>query len=188
MALLVAATIGHAGRRSRWGDRGATHEGVEEVSVVRHYTDALDRELRRLGHSCVLLSDGEYRVQWARVDGYGADVYLACHANAGRGDYGLVLHDYRSRRGAELAALVAEEQARAMGWTVRAAPCRPDTDGRPRDGDYAEAWSTIAGVDAVALCLEPYFLDGPRRSAFLAGLGAVGEATARGIAAWALQR
>ncbi len=61
--MIIAATIGHAGRPSRLADRGAAFEGVEETSAVRRYTDALDRELRRMGHGCVLLSDGEYRVE-----------------------------------------------------------------------------------------------------------------------------
>lgn len=47
--MIVAATIGHAGRPSRLADRGAVFEGVEETSAVCGYTDALDRELRRLG-------------------------------------------------------------------------------------------------------------------------------------------
>ncbi len=59
-----------------------------------------------------------------------------------------------------------------------------DTNGVPRDADSSEAFGTIAGVRAVALCLEPYFLDGPRRE-FLARLDEVGAATARGIDGWA---
>jgi hypothetical protein len=54
----------------------------------------------------------------------------------------------------------------------------------PRDADYSEAFGTIAGVRAVALCLEPYFLDGPRRGEFLARLDEVGAAVARGIDGW----
>ncbi len=183
--MIVAATIGHAGRPSRLADRGAVFEGVEETSAVRRYTDALDQELRRLGHGCVLLSDGEYRDQWARADGLGAGVYLNCHVNAGGGDRGLVLHDHRSARGRALAEGVAGELGRALGWRCEARACRPDSNGVPRDADFSEAFGTIAGVRAVALCLEPYFLDGPRRGEFLARLDEVGAAVARGIDGWA---
>ena len=59
----VAAIIRHAGCPSRLADRGAVFESVEETSAVSRYTDALGRALRRLGHGCVLLSNGEYRDQ-----------------------------------------------------------------------------------------------------------------------------
>jgi N-acetylmuramoyl-L-alanine amidase len=186
--MLVAATIGHAGRPGRWADRGAAFNGVEEASVVRRYTDALDQALRRRGHDCLLLSDGAYAEQWARADGYGAAVYLNCHVNAGGGDRGLILFDHRSNRGQSLARAVAGEMTRALPWTVQDLACRPDTNGLPRDADFSEAFATIAGVRAVALCLEPYFLDGPRRLAFLDQLALVGEAIASGLHEWAQGR
>lgn len=122
---------------------------------MRRYTDALDRELRRLGHGCVLLYDGDYRDKWTRADGLGAGVYLNCHVNLGGGDRGLVLHDHRGARGWALAEVVAGELCRALGWRSEARACRPDTNGVPRDADYSEAFGTIAGVRAVALWLEP---------------------------------
>ena len=179
--MIIAATIGHAGRPSRWADRGAVFEGCEEVSVVRRYLDAADAELRRLGHEVVLLSDGEYAAQWARADAYGADVYLNCHVNAGRGDYGLVLYDHRSNAGKRLAESIAAEMVRAFPWATTARACRPDTNGVPRDVDFSEAFACIAGVKAVAICFEPYFLDGPRRGTFFSNLGIVGQTIASGI-------
>lgn len=181
---LIVATIGHAGRPSRWNDRGACFDGVEEVTAVRRYLGSMDAELRRLGHQVALLSDGEYREQWARADAYGAQVYLNAHVNAGAGDYGLVFYDHRSRAGLGLAEEVALALDEVVSWKVRPMACRPDTNGVPRDGDYSEAFNTIAGVKAPALCLEPYFLDGPRRRDFLAQLDAIGVALARGLAAW----
>ena len=182
--MIVAATVGHAGRPSRWADRGAAFEGVEEASVARRYLDACDRELRRLGHTVVLLSDGEYSAQWARADGYEASVYLNGHVNAGGGDRGEIFYDHRSARGRALAAAVAAALGAAVPWPCRARACRPDTNGVPRDADYSEAFACIAGVRAVALCVEPYFLDGPRRNWLLDHLDVVGVALARGVDAW----
>jgi N-acetylmuramoyl-L-alanine amidase len=183
--VIVAATIGHAGRPSRWADRGAAFEGVEEASVVRRYLDAMDHELRRLGHTVVLLGDGEYADQWARADGYGAGVYLNAHVNAGKGDRGLVFYDHRSARGKALAESLAAELNRVLPWVTTAHPCRPDSNGVPRDGDFSEAFSCIRGVKAPAVCLEPYFLDGPRRVEFLACLDQAGVAVASGVDIWA---
>lgn len=182
--MIVAATIGHAGRPSKWADRGAVFEGVEEVSVVRRYLDAMDHELRRLGHTAVLLGDGEYSDQWARADGYGADVYLNAHVNGGKGDRGLVFYDHRSARGRALAATLAGELSGSLPWLTEARACRPDTNGVPRDGDFSEAFACIRGVRAPAICLEPYFIDGPRRGDFLALLPEFGQAVARGIDRW----
>lgn len=183
--MLVAATIGHAGRLSRLRDRGAVAGGLEEVSLVRRYTDALDRELRRLGHDCILLSDGRYSDQWARADKAGSRVYLNCHVNAGGGNRGEVFYDYRSPRGRALAEAVAAQLHREMPWHVWALAAMPDDDGQPRDEDHTEAYRCIEGVRAVALCVEPYFLDGPMVAWFVEHVDEVGTAIARGIDAWA---
>ena len=114
----------------------------------------------------------------------GADAYLNLHVNAGGGDRGHAFYDHRSTRGRALAEAVCASLGAAMGWPCSALACRPATNGVPRDGDYAEAFSTIRGVQAPALCLEPYFIDGPRSAAFVGGLEAVGVAVAAGIAGW----
>ena len=183
--MILAATIGHAGRPSRWADRGVASDETEEVSVVRRYLDAFDREARALGHTVVLLSDGEYSAQWARADRYNAGVYLNCHVNAGGGDRGELFYDHRSSRGRALAEAVASALGVVVPWPCRARACRPDTNGVPRDGDYSEAFACISGVRAVALCVEPYFLDGPQRAWFLDHLDVVGAALARGVDVWA---
>ena len=178
--MLVAISIDHAGKPSRLDDRGAAAGELQEVSLVRAYTDAIDHELRELGHQVVILSDGEYRDRWKRADGYGADVYLACHMNACGGDYGLIVHDYRSLRGERLAEAIASEIS-DLGWRCRSEPGRPDDDGQPRDEDYTEAWNCIAGVKAVAVCVEPYFVDGPRAREVAQRYQEIGAAIARGI-------
>lgn len=190
----MVATIGHAGRRSRLADRGvvATFGGErwEETAIVRRYTDRLDFHLRELGHSCILLSDGEYREQWARADGVGADVYLACHINAGGGNRGEFFFDHRSTAGAALASAIVEAAAKELPWPCFARNCQPDTNGKARDGDYTEAYNCISGVKAVALCCEPGFIDGPHGARLIEPEihDAIGEAIARGIHTWGLHR
>lgn len=186
--MLIAATTGHTGRSTRWNDRGAVFEGREEVSIVRAYLDACDRELRRLGHTFVGMSDGSYPEQWRRADTYGAGVYVNGHANAGRGDRGEVFYDYHSSAGKSLAESVAKALATACPWPVVAKPCRPDTNSVARDGDYSEAYGCIRGVRAVAIVFEPAFIDGPQREWFFANLDAVGVALATGIDEWSKTR
>lgn len=162
----VAIDVQHRGKPDKPGDRGAHWLGVDEVDVSTLYAAEVDRELRRLGHTIHWLGCGSYPSRWALSDSYGADVFLACHLDAGlagrAGDRGFVLHDHRSTRGATLAQLVAADLTAHLPWHVSAVPCRPDDDGEPRDEDYSEAHSCIRGVRAVALVLEPGFLDGAR--------------------------
>lgn len=162
----IALDVQHAGKPDHPGDRGAHWLGVDEVDVTRAYAAEIDRELRRLGHTVHWLGCGTYPSRWALSDSYGADVYLACHLDSGlagrAGDRGLVLHDHRSTRGAALAGIVAPDLTKALGWPVKPSPCRPDDDGEPRDEDYSEPFACIRGVKAVALVLEPGFIDGAK--------------------------
>ena len=179
----VAISIDHAGKPHRPDDRGAVHAGVEEVTLTRGHLDACDRELRKLGHQVLPLSDGAYSDRWKRADAWGADVYLSLHVDAGGGNRGTVVHDHRSARGRALAVSVADQLARVVSWPVSAKPCRPDDDGEARDEDYSEAYSCIAGVKAVALLLEPGFIDGAGHLDQLHRED-IGRAYARGIDVW----
>jgi N-acetylmuramoyl-L-alanine amidase len=165
--MLVALTVGHAGRPSKkFADFGASASAGLEVEVVRQYTAALERALRKIGHKCVILSDGDYSDQWKRADSYGVDVYLNCHMNAGGGDRGEFFYDHRSANGKALAERIVGALNKVTPWPNRAVVCHPDTNGVPRDSDYSEAYGCIAGVRAVALVVEAYFLDGPRMFEF----------------------
>jgi N-acetylmuramoyl-L-alanine amidase len=182
----IALDVQHAGKPDRPDDRGASAFGVEEVSLTRSWLDHIDRELRKLGHQVLPISDGAYPERWARADDWGADVYVALHANAGGGARGEVFYDHRSARGAGLAAAVADALEGALRWKVEEKPCRADDDGQARDEDYSEAFACIRGVRAVALVLEPGFIDGPVEHRTKLRDGAlIGSAVARGIAAWA---
>lgn len=186
---LAYVDIGHRNKRGRLGDRGALRQDpqrgpLEEATLATLYGLALDAELRRLGWDVILGGAGDYEERWHQADELHADVYLQLHVNAGGGDRGEIFYDYRSTRGQRLAELVADRLGHVVRWPCRARACRPDTNGVPRDADYAEAFSTIAGVRAVALCVEPYFVDGPQFDAFHAHLDDIGRAIAQGLAAW----
>ena len=191
----VALDVQHAGKPDHPGDRGAHWLGVGEADGPRAYAAEIDRERRRLGHMVHWPGGGADAERWALSDARGADVYLACHLDAGlggrAGDRGLVLHDHRSTRGAALAGIVAPDLAKALGWPVKAAPCRPDDDGEPRDEDYSEPYACIRGVKAVALVLEPGFLDGAKGTQLWTDPAlrhrtcvAIGQAVAVAIDAW----
>jgi len=191
----VCIDVQHRGKPGSPDDRGAHWLGVDEVDVSALYAAETCRGLRRLGHEVHWLGCGTYPERWALSDARGADVYLACHLDAGlggrAGDRGLVLHDHRSTRGAALAAIVAPDLTKALGWPVKAAPCRPDDDGQARDEDYSEPYACIRGVRAVALVLEPGFIDGVKGAQLWTDpalrhrtCAVIGQAVAVAIDAW----
>jgi N-acetylmuramoyl-L-alanine amidase len=188
-------TIGHA----HAGDNaGASYEGCQEVALVRVYVAALQVRLLTLGWRVEIGDKNRYSADKARADEIGAHVYINAHLNAGmsgrRSQRGEIFYDYRSaeRDGHPLAAEVARQLDLAtinmpvnLYKTVPKA-CRPDTNGVPRDGDYSEAYSCIAGVRAVAICTEPFFIDGGGRDYLRlpSGLAQIGTAIADGVHAW----
>jgi N-acetylmuramoyl-L-alanine amidase len=185
--LLVYADIGHQNKPQRINDRGVVRGSLVEVELATRYVRVLDRELRRLGHTCIVGGVGRYEDRWAQADALGASVYLQAHVNAGGGDRGEIFYDYRSRgRGSILAQQIAEEVGARVPWPVVAKNCHPDDDGEPRDEDYGEAFGCIKGVRAVAVLTESYFIDGPQVGWFAsdAGLEAVGVGIAQGLARW----
>lgn len=175
--MLVALDIHHRGKPGHWRDRGAVVNGVEEVDLTHRYAIAADRELRKLGWDCAILSDGTYQDRWARADAYGAAVYVACHVNAGGGDRGEVYFDARSARGPALATAVVGALRQFAPWPVSGKATEPGE--RP--------YNTISGVRAVALCYEPGYLDSlnlDHRRWLVVHVEEYGVALARGIDAW----
>jgi N-acetylmuramoyl-L-alanine amidase len=188
-------TIGHA----HAGDNaGASYEGCQEVALVRIYVAALQVRLLTLGWRVEVGDKSRYSADKARADEIGAAVYLNCHLNAGMSgrasQRGEIFYDYRSaaKNGPALAAEVARQLDLATLnmpvnlYSTIAKSCRPDTNGVPRDGDYSEAYGCIAGVRAVAICTEPFFLDGGGRDYLRlpSGLAQIGTAIADGVHAW----
>jgi N-acetylmuramoyl-L-alanine amidase len=188
---LVALDRQHSGVPSRayadagaWADldRDGRRDGEEQEALLTPvYLLAAEKRLRELGHSVLVVSDGQYTARHARVREYAADVYVACHLNAGGGDYGLAVHDARSTGGRALAGAVVRSLTAACPELRRGVV--GDTVGFPR------ARACIEGVFAgkpVGLCFEPAFMDRPEHQALLtpAGLERIGRALADGIDAW----
>jgi len=108
--------------------------------------------------------------------------YVACHVNAGGGDFGLVLHDHRSKAGKRLALAIAAELTAACPELreVQVRACSPD--------DWtANAYSTIKGIyqgpsNIAGVCFEPGFIDCARHAPLWTpeGLARIGGALGDG--------
>jgi len=187
--MIAFITIGHAYKGE---SAGASFEGHQEVTMVRRYVAALRGRLMELGWAVSVSDRNRYSADKAAADAMGATVYLNCHLNAGMGgkdsQRGEIFYDYQTtqRNGIALATTVAQRLDDVLPFGVLAKRCRPDTNGIPRDGDYSEAYGCIAGVGAVALCTEPFFIDGAHREVLRtdATLDLIGVEIANGIDQW----
>ncbi len=193
MTPICVISVGHAGRTPP--DYGSSFEGFRELDGIRVYTNSISSTLRSLGWR-VEVREGKYSAAKAEADKLGATVYINAHINAGMGgrdsQRGEIFYDHRSKptNGLALAASIADKLDDWTPFPVYPKSCRPDTNGTPRDGDYAEAFGCINGVRAVAVCTEPFFLDGQYRSDLRtnATLEKIGKSIADGVHAWLLSR
>lgn len=203
---LAILDIQHTGRASRPGDMGAgadlDHDGqVEpderEVAIVRAYVDVARARLEGMGIEVLVLDQGEYSERHARAAAAAEArprrdraAYVACHLNAGQGDYGLVLYDHRSTGGRRLAESVAWE----LGAQLRPPLRRVVTSwtGAPTQSPpYPRAWACLRGIydgpaELVGVLVEPAFVDRPDHAPLTTGDGPrrIGEALALGVSAW----
>jgi hypothetical protein len=217
--------IQHKGKPGK-NDLGASHDldgdGVieafeHEANLTPIYADAARRLLEQAGVEVVLLERGAYSTRHKRAaelaDGHpGRVAYVACHLNAGGGDYGLVCHDYRSSAGNTLATsirLALLKRGRPELRRVLTGATAPTE--RPTNERHGEAWdrlprvggalywprpfSTISGIYAgpanlSGVCFEPCFLDSPIHAPLVTeqGLERLGHALASGLLAWLVGR
>lgn len=122
---------------------------------------------------------------WARQSPGSKVAYVACHLNAGHGDYAILGHDPRSQDG----RAVAEHVADALDLTV---PVLSRIRVEALTGKWARGLPCIEGIysgpaNLCGMLYEPLFVDHPSHQHYIqtGGLRDVGACLARGIIAWA---
>ena len=185
---VIALDRGHVGRN--YGNvtkAGAQSGSLNEDVLAREYMRAIEDTLRAAGHEVILLCHGTYSSRQAFASPI-ADVFVACHVNAGGGTYGLVCYDHRSKSGPVLAQTVANELQRAWGSTPEN-PLSKTVAAAASSEKWENAWNLIKGVYSgkpVGLVFEPFFLDQKHHACMATpeGLARTGKALADGIIAW----
>jgi hypothetical protein len=207
MKLGLIIDIQHAGRASRPGDLGASADldgdgKIEpeefEARLTPIYGMSARAKAEAGGVQVLWLEGGEYgwrhkaAIECAKAQPDRRWLYVACHLNAGGGNYGLVIADARSKAGQSAARHVAD----ALG----ALPELREPRGRVVTGTTAaegsawpRAWSTIDGIFAgpanlSGICFEPCFIDRLEHRPLLTaeGLERIGAALVAGAMAWAV--
>ena len=195
--MIAALTIGHAGKWDRRLDRGCSFRHpsgttLREVPLALAYASAIDDALLLHQSVGVLFCDGSYDDRARRAEAAGADCLLACHANAGlAGRAGQRAEFYYwpgNEDGARLADLMARELTRVVPYRVRviAAEEGPYLEG----ARVAAVQSTIDGVLAPSVCVEPFFVDAYGADTMITPdfLSRVGGALATGMLLWHKER
>lgn len=163
--MIVIFDIQHQGRQRY--DRGAEHNGIDEVAVVQRYVSAALLTLTEAGVECVVLGNDGYADRHRVANNIASQrpdqkvLYLACHYNSGvePGDYAAFFYDVRSaggKRAAEVMAQTFAERKSTGAARARAIPAGV--------ADWtANARATINGIYAgpnniSGVCVEPWFI------------------------------
>jgi len=194
--MLVFIDRQHSGKPNKLNDRGACADidnngkkDIHELEAIFTGKIAIELEIALLcyGIDVLPISDGLYSKRHQRVNEYaamydGPMVYLAMHLNAGGGDYGAFFYDWRSAKGADLAAAMSEElKTLPQIQKCKTIAAKPD--------DWTQhAFNTISGINApVAICCEPLFVDNPAHNVLLLGnegMARIANVMATAIAKW----
>ena len=181
MGHVIVLDRGHVGRTG--GRPSARHQHLVEDRLTREYMAYAEDMLTDAGHEVIIVSDSEYKNRQLRANSYGAEVYIACHVNAGGYDIGSVFHDYRSTRGAALAEHIRKPLADIpiIASTGSAITISANPNDWTKNAFYVI--SRCYDLKPTAVCFEPGFIDTPAHFGLWTpqGLRAIGHALARGI-------
>ena len=167
-----------------------------EIELTHKYITSAKAKLEDKGHFVHILESGWYGDRQTMANqiakgNQGVHVaYIACHVNAGGGNYGSVFHDIRSVGGKNLAAEVGTA-LRLQFSSILARVITPGTSVTT----WANAHSTIKGIwkgpgNISGVCFEPCFMDNPKHSSMLTddGLCRIGQALTDGVLNWAKEK
>ena len=173
---------------------GKVETAEMEANLTPLYIHPARRLLEASGHSSYVFDNGWYADRHNRANALakanpGQQIaYLACHVNAGRGDYAAFIHDARSRGGAVLANRLAQAFSDLKLAGIKRALVR---EGTP-DNAWSRGLNTVKGIYAgpaniVGVCVEPYFLDRKEHQWLANDVGGerIAEALVDGLVKWA---
>jgi N-acetylmuramoyl-L-alanine amidase len=187
--LKVAVDVQHlfrTGARAR--DRGAefvlvaSGAHVNEGDLALLYAQALALGLSNRGAALLApgVLTGPYSARNRRANLWGAHAYLACHINAGRGNYARTEHMSMSP-GLELGTAIGLRLVRAFPGVIR----KSDTV-ELHSGDRGAVCIRECSGRTAAVIVEPCFGDNPAHQDLLSApqLAKMGETIAQGVADW----
>ena len=172
---------------------GTVETAEREANLTPLYYLPAKAALEALGHTVYVLDSGWYSDRHERANQIARDnpdewvAYLACHINAGGGDYAVMINDARSGNGKRL----AEALAQSISDAKLAGISRSLVRGASADNDWSRAYTTIKGIysgpgNISGVCVEPFFIDRPEHQWLASAQGgrAIADALVAGLVAW----
>lgn len=184
----VALDVQHLYRPNHPHDQGSVYTlaggfTITEAHCTNIYAGAIHEFLSSWG-ATVLVNDpvrgtliGYYSQRNREASLWGADLYLACHLNAGHGTYAAI-EMMAGRRDDRLCAYIGSELK---------ATAKEITDARPVMLGHGDRGAVcIEACACPAAIVEPFFGDSPSQQPLMAGaaLADIGRAIGRGVANW----
>jgi len=170
---------------------GTIDNDEREANLTPLYIEAAKQLLEADNHTVFILDSGWYAdrhekaIEIARAHPDDMCAYIACHLNAGKGDYSVSLYDHRSGGGRKLALSIAASLSDQLTGVERhlTKAASPDL--------WNNAYNTIKGIYAgpgnlSGVCFEPVFMDTEEHQQYLThdGLTLIGQCLAEGCMAW----
>lgn len=193
--MFVIFDIQHGRIKNGVEDKGASfdinNDGKKEYErdLVKKYVDYAASSLEDKGIPCEIIYTHEnYSTRQKRCIQKAKDnrdqfyLYIACHLNAGQGNYAVFIHDERSSNGKKYAQRITDS-FKKFKLTQRSLCRFCNTD------DWSRAYYCIKGIwsapsNMCAVLLEPAFLDNPDHFYLLnneEGLKKIAKALVEGI-------
>ena len=147
---------------------GVVENQEREANLTMRYIEPAIEELKLKGIEVHLLDSGWYPNRHAEANNIARQnpgekvAYLACHVNAGKGDYMVCLHDSRSQNGRGLANYITKSAQFDRLPDVRRFLVRPAS----ATNDWKRGYSCIRDIylgppNICGVVFEPYFIDQP---------------------------
>lgn len=176
----LALDIGHMGKKSRSGDRGAEYNGYVEADFALEYAVIARKLLEAAGHQTFLLAHDNYVARHAFCNNVKIDLHMQCHVNSPDGRYALIIHSEDAGDNCiAFTEIMSYQLKKWLGSTI----------------SKVDVWS-IKGDDKRYICLnpgspsiilEPLFLKNDTHLKFMLheeGLVMIGKAIAEAVEEW----
>lgn len=190
--------VGKPGRRDLGAGADLDGDGdIEndemEANLTPVYIRAAKERLETMGHTVYVFESGRYSERHVRANQIARENpdemvgYIACHLNAGGGNYSAFFYDQRSPGGKRFAESLSRQMTGAQLSGVDRHIVRGCSKNEWKNAFYTikDIWNGPGNISGA--CAEPVFMDNEDHQAHLtaAGLRIIGRALADACVLWA---
>lgn len=182
------------GAQADLNNDGQVDSWERESELTPLYIESAKYHMSYAGHETIVEEEGWYSERHIRActaaQKYNKPTaYVACHLNAGGGDYAALFYDARSQNGKLLASSIAASLGEAdLPGINRVVVKSAIPDDWTRNALYTIKGIYAGPANISGVCFEPLFIDNEEHQKLLTpeGLAWIGMALSRGILRWGM--